>query len=82
MQSLQAVQAPVSGNEFLDLALAEAAGSFPPFSLEGAYLWCLYLGSQFALLSIFLNRLHHQMFYCFFAYYTVRKEARNLREKK
>lgn len=66
MQSLQAVQASVFGNEPLDQAPAEAAGSFPPFSLESAYLWCLYLGSQFALFSIFLDRLNHQMFYCFF----------------
>lgn len=66
MQSLQAVQAPVSGNESLDLAPAEAPGSFPPFSLQSAYLWCLYPGSQFALFSIFLNRLHHQIFFFFF----------------
>lgn len=83
MQSLQPVQAPVSRNESLDLVPVEAAGSFPLFSLESAYLWGLYLASQFALFSIFLNRPHHQKLYCFFfACDMVRKEARNLRKKK
>lgn len=82
MQSLQAVQAPVSGNESLDLAPAEAAGSFPPFSLEGVYLWCLYLGSQFALLSIFLNGLHHQMFYWFFCLWHGKERGKKSQGKK
>lgn len=77
----RAVQFPVLRNGALALARADAAGSLPPFSLEGMCLWCIQLGSQLARLFMFPNNLHHQKLFLS-ACDRAKIQERKLRKKK
>lgn len=77
----RAVQSPVLRNGALALARADAAGSLPPFSLEGMCLWCIQLGSQLARLFMFPNNLHHQKLFLS-ACDRAKIQERKLRKKK